>query len=80
MVPPDVAHPSLETRLNLASRQVLLLLGERGETELTGLGAALGVSEELAYLSVGWLARSRVVDLTEDSSGKLQVRMRRSFE
>jgi hypothetical protein len=80
MVPPDVAHPSLETRLNLASRQVLLLLGERGEAELTGLGATLGVSEELAHLSVGWLARSRVVDLTEDSSGKLQVRMRRSFE
>jgi hypothetical protein len=80
MVPPDVAHPSLETRLNLASRQVLLLLGERGEAGLAGLGATLGVSEELAHLSVGWLARSRVVDLTEDSSGKLQVRMRRSFE
>jgi hypothetical protein len=80
MLPPDVAPPSLETRLNLVSRRVLLLVGERGVAELDGLGAALGVSDELAHLSVGWLARSRVVDLGEDSSGKLQVRMRRSFE
>ncbi len=80
MASSDLIQPSVETRLNLVSRRVLLLLGEQGDLALTGLGASLGVSDEFAHLSVGWLTRSRVVDLTEDSGGKLQVRMRRSFE
>ncbi|MBI3858158.1 MAG: hypothetical protein HY293_20950 [Planctomycetes bacterium] len=80
MVPPEVSASRLDTRLNLVSRQVLLLLGERGEAELAGLGEALGVPEPFAHLSVGWLARSRVIDLIEDSSGRLRVRMRRPFE
>lgn len=77
---PEVVPPSFETRLNLVSRRVLLHLGERGEADVAGLGAVLNISEDLAHLSVGWLARSRVVYLTEDSTGKLQVRMRRPFE
>ena len=80
MASSDLVQPSLETRLNLVSRRILLLLGEQGDLALAGLGASLGVPDEFAQLSVGWLARSRVVDLTEDSAGKLQVRMRRSFE
>lgn len=80
MIPPEAVHPSLETRLNLVSRRVLLHLGERGEADLDSLGAVLNVSNELAHVSAGWLARSRVVDLIEGSSGKLVVRLRRPFE
>jgi len=80
MVPPDVAPPSLETRLNLVSRRIFLHLMERGEADLGGLGAALQIPGELAHVAVGWLARSRVVDLIEGSAGKLQVRLRRPFE
>jgi len=80
MIPREVIPPSLETRLNLISRRVFQLLADRGEVELAGLGAVLEVSDELAYVAVGWLARSRVVDLIEGSAGKLQVRIRRPFE
>ena len=80
MVPREVIPPSLETRLNLISRRVFQLLAERGEVGLAGLGTVLEVSDELAHVAVGWLARSRVVDLIEDSAGKLQVRIRRPFE
>jgi hypothetical protein len=80
MVPPDLVPPSLETRLNLVSRRVYQHLAERGEADLVGLGGVLQISDELAHVAVGWLARSRVVDLIEDSSGRLQVRIRRPFE
>ena len=80
MVPREVIPPSLETRLNLISRRVFQLLAERGEVDLAGLGTVLEVSDELAQVAVGWLARSRVVDLIEGSAGKLQVRIRRPFE
>jgi hypothetical protein len=79
MVPPELV-PSLETRLNLVSRRVYQFLEERGEADLDGLGGVLQVSDELAHVAVGWLARSRVVDLIEASAGKLQVRIRRPFE
>lgn len=80
MVPSETVHPRFETRLNLLSRQILLLLGERGSLDLDGIGGALQVPGDLAALAVGWLARSRVVDLIEDLSGKLQVRIRRPIE
>jgi hypothetical protein len=80
MVPREVVPPSLETRLNLVSHRVFQLLAERGEADLAGLGAVLQISDELAHVAVGWLARSRVVDLIEGSSGTLQVRIRRPFE
>ena len=80
MIPPEVDIPSLETRLNLVSRRILLHLGEQGQADLPSLRTTLQVSDEMAHLSVGWLARSRVVDLFEDASGKLQVRIRRPFE
>ena len=80
MVPQEAVNPRIETRLNLVSKEILLLLGERGDVDLDGLGAMLKISESLAHLSVGWLARSRVVDLIEAASGKLHVRMRRPFE
>ena len=80
MVPRDVQSPSLETRLNLVSRRLLQLLAERGDADLDTLGAALQVPDSMAHLAAGWLARSRVADLAEDSSGKLQVRIRRPFE
>ena len=80
MVPSEAVQPRFENRLNLLSRQILILLGERGSLDLEGMGPALQVSGELAALAVGWLARSRVVDLVEDLSGKLQVRIRRPIE
>ncbi len=80
MIPGEVAQPRLETRLNLLSRQVLVLLGDRGTLDLDGLGAALQVPGDLAALAVGWLARSRVIELNEHSSGKLQVSLRRPVE
>lgn len=80
MAPQDVVKPPLETRLNLVAKQVLMLLAERGGVDLEGLGAELQVPEPLAHVSVGWLVRSRVAELQEDSSGKLQVRMRSPFE
>ena len=80
MIPGEVVPPTLETRLNLVSRRVFQLLSERGEVELASLGALLQIPQELAGVAAGWLARSRVVDLIEGSSGTLQVRMRRPFE
>jgi hypothetical protein len=80
MVPSEAVQPRFEIRLNLLSRRILIFLGERGSLELDGLGPALQVSAELAALAVGWLARSRVVDLVEDHSGRLQVRIRRPIE
>lgn len=80
MVPPDVAPPSIETRLNLTSRRILLLLGEQGSAPVESLGAVLQIPSDMAHLSVGWLARSRVVELAQDSAGKLEVRLRRPFE
>lgn len=80
MHPSDVVPPSLETRLNLISRRIYQFLAERGQADLAGLGEVLQISDELAPVAVGWLARSRVVDLIEDSAGKLQVRIRRPFE
>jgi hypothetical protein len=80
MHPSDVVPPSLETRLNLISRRIYQFLDERGEADLAGLGKVLQISDELAHVAVGWLARSRVVDLIEASAGKLQVRIRRPFE
>ena len=53
---------------------------ERGSLELDGIGGALQVPGDLAALAVGWLARSRVVELIEDLSGKLQVKIRRPIE
>ena len=80
MIPQDVVKPNLETRLNLLSKDILLLLARSGDVDLDGLGATLNVTDGFAHLSVGWLVRSRVVELHEDASGKLQVRMRRPFE
>lgn len=80
MVPGEVQTPGLETRLNLVSRRLLQLLAERGDAELDGLGAALQVSDPIAHVAAGWLARSRVADLVEDPSGKLRVSLRRPFE
>jgi len=67
MIPGEIVQPRLETRLNLLSRRILVLLGERGYIDLPALGPALGVGADLAALSAGWLARSRVVELNEDS-------------
>jgi len=78
MIPSDVIEPRFETRLNLLSRRILVLLGKEGEADLGALGGALNVSGDLAALAVGWLARSRVVDLVEDLPGKLMVKIRRS--
>jgi hypothetical protein len=80
MIPSETAHPRLETRLNLLSRRILLLLEANGDAELDALGPALGVGAELAALSAGWLARSRVVELNEDSSGRLKLSLRRPIE
>jgi hypothetical protein len=80
MVPGEAVKPRFETRLNLLSRQILIVLGERGSLELDGMSDALQVPGELAALAVGWLARSRAVDLVEDLSGKLQVKIRRPTE
>ena len=80
MVPSEGVQPRFETRLNLLSRRILVLLDERGSLELDGMGAALQVPGEFAALAVGWLARSRVVDLIEDLSGKLLVKIRRPNE
>ncbi|HLY73359.1 MAG TPA: hypothetical protein VKU80_04505 [Planctomycetota bacterium] len=80
MVPNEVVQPRFETQLNLVSRQILLLLGERGSMDLGGMAAALEVPGELTALAVGWLARSRAVDLAVNLSGKLQVKIRRPIE
>ena len=80
MIPSEVVHPRLETRLNLLSRRVLVLLGERGSIPLDALGPALGVGADLAALSAGWLARSRVAELNEESSGRLLLNLRRPIE
>ena len=80
MVPSEAVQPRFETRLNLLSRRILILLDERGSLELEGMGAALQVPSDFAALAVGWLARSRVVDLIEDLSGKLLVKIRRPNE
>jgi hypothetical protein len=80
MVPGEIVQPRFETRLNLMSRQILILLGERGSLPMEAMAAALEVPGELAALAVGWLARSRVVDLVEDLTGKLQVMIRRPVE
>ena len=80
MIPSEIVQPRLETRLNLLSRRILVLLGESGGVDLDTLGPALGVGSELAALSAGWLARSRVVELNEDSSGKLRLSLRRPIE
>ena len=80
MISEDVIQPRFETRLNLLSRRVLVFLEERGSVDLDQLGAALDVSGDLAAVSVGWLARSRVVNLIEGLSGKLQVTIRRPNE
>lgn len=80
MIPGDVIQPRFETRLNLLSRRILVFLEERGSVDLDQVGSALDVSGDLAALSVGWLARSRVVDLVEGLSGKLQVMIRRPNE
>jgi len=80
MIPGEIVQPRLETRLNLLSRRILVLLGERGYIDLPALGPALGVGADLAALSAGWLARSRVVELNEDSSGRLLLHLRRPIE
>ena len=80
MIPGEVVPSTFETRLNLVSRRVFELLSRRGEADLASLSAVLEVPEDLVGVAAGWLARSRVVDLIEDASGKLQVRMRRPFE
>jgi hypothetical protein len=80
MIPSEIVQPRLETRLNLLSRRILVLLGERGSIDLGALGLALGVDADLAALSAGWLARSRVVELNEDSSGRLILNLRRPIE
>jgi hypothetical protein len=79
MVPSEAVQPRFEVRLNLLSRRILVLMGERGSLELDGMSAALQVPADFAALAVGWLARSRVVDL-EDLSGKLLVKIRRPNE
>jgi hypothetical protein len=80
MIPGEVVHPRLETRLNLLARKILVLLGEHGSVDLDGLGAVLDVPGDFAALAVGWLARSRVIELIEAASGKLQVSLRRPVE
>jgi hypothetical protein len=80
MIPSEIVQPRLETRLNLLSRRILVLLGERGSIDLGELGLALGVDADLAALSAGWLARSRVVELNEDASGRLMLNLRRPVE
>jgi hypothetical protein len=80
MIPSEIVQPRLETRLNLLSRRILVLLGDRGCIDLAALGPALGVGADLAALSAGWLARSRVVELNEDSSGRLLLNLRRPIE
>ncbi|HZE99907.1 MAG TPA: hypothetical protein VE981_23065 [Planctomycetota bacterium] len=80
MIPGDSVPPRLETRLNLLSRQILILVGERGSLDLETLAAALSVPPDLGALAVGWLARSRVIDLTEDASGRICVQVRRPLE
>jgi len=80
MISGDVIQPRFETRLNLLSRRILVFLEERGAVDLDQVGPLLDVSGDLAALSVGWLARSRVVDLGEGISGKLQVMIRRPNE
>jgi hypothetical protein len=80
MIPGEVVPPTIETRLNLVSRRVFQILTERGEADVASLGVLLQVPQDLASVAAGWLARSRVVDLIEDASGKLLVRMRRPFE
>ena len=80
MISGDVIQPRFETRLNLLSRRILVFLEDRGAVDLDQLAASLDVSGDLAALSVGWLARSRVIELLEDLSGKLQVKIRRPNE
>jgi hypothetical protein len=80
MIPSEIVQPRLETRLNLLSRRILVLLGESGVLDLDALGPALGTGADLAALSAGWLARSRVVELIEDPSGKLKLSLRRPIE
>jgi hypothetical protein len=80
MIPSEIVQPRLETRMNLLSRRILVLLGERGCIDLAALGPALDVGPDLAALSAGWLARSRVVELSEDSSGRLLLNLRRPIE
>jgi len=80
MIPSEIVQPRLEIRLNLLSRRILVLLEERGDADLDALGPALGVGAGLAALSAGWLARSRVVELNEDPSGRLKLSLRRPIE
>lgn len=68
-----------DIRVGQLSKQVLLLLSERGVTPLAGLGAELKVPPELAGMAVGWLVRSRVVDCHEEDDGRLTLRIHGPF-
>ncbi|HLY12107.1 MAG TPA: hypothetical protein VKW04_22590 [Planctomycetota bacterium] len=80
MVPGELVHPRFETRLNLLSRRILVHLETRDAVDLGELGPALQVPCDQAALAVGWLARSRAIDLIEDRSGAVQVKLRRPIE
>jgi hypothetical protein len=68
-----------DARISRLSKQVLLLLSERGVLPLDGLGGLLNVSAEQAGMAVGWLVRSRVVESHEDDEGRLTLRIHGPF-
>lgn len=68
-----------DLRLSKLSKQVLLLLSERGTMPLAGLGTELGVSPELAGMAAGWLWHSRVVECQEEDDGRILLRIHGPF-
>jgi hypothetical protein len=80
MIPTDTElRRRSDARLSRLSKQVLLLLSERGVVPLEGIGGILGVGPELAGMAVGWLVRSRVVDSHEDDDGRVTLRIHGPF-
>jgi hypothetical protein len=64
-----------DARLSALSKQILLLLSERGSVALPELPAALKADPALCGMAAGWLVRSRVIDGLEEEDGRMILRI-----
>jgi hypothetical protein len=65
-----------DEHLNEIGKQILFLLEESPQVELTELASRLHVPFSIACIAVGWLIRSRVLTLTGGTGGAFRIRFR----
>jgi len=79
MLDPQAEVATLERRINDLAKRVLLVLERREAVELQDLAVELKVPVSLTCVAVGWLLRSRVLDLAQPGAA-IVVKLRRAFE